>query len=542
MNTFIIVVVLVLSITIAIYFGTEESLETAITTFLNEIGERGDALTLLISKGRRYPSRMHLLERILQEKEVPKTTGLTAVHFAAIHKEHSVLDSLLKHGKFQRDAKVVSGRLAGATPLHFALSSCMQQKIAVSRDLLRGGLMELDAFNLHEGMTMSPSLQALYTAPGSTAGKPVSMSVVGDAVNHWNNELILRSDLLSEVSISSTEASLQRTPAHFSALCENIELLNIIKERASTKSVLAKQDKLGQTVAHYLAAKGNPAYKAFDYDKKDILGRSASDVFLAPPTQRSSVKESTIQVGGGWSLGNANISVTNNCDIDVVQGELSPDRFFGDYLSLGRPVLMKGAASSWGLKKRWTRDSILKKYSKFEVEVGAIPYSSLFGMESKRVTLGEFIKKNMSEPSGSKNYVFHTFGDPDDGLTASVPHPPKFLKGIPSSLLRSSPGEPQFKGQFYLGTRGTGAPEHIHSDAWNALMYGAKSWWLAPPQKSQFSTTVPPGDYKPRDGLFYCQQAEGDILFVPSDWGHSTRNDDTTVGVAVEFRFARSFL
>ena len=35
--------------------------------------------------------------------------------------------------------------------------------------------------------------------------------------------------------------------------------------------------------------------------------------------------------------------------------------------------------------------------------------------------------------------------------------------------------------QWAIGGAGTGAPVHYHNTAWNALVYGAKLWYIYPP-------------------------------------------------------------
>lgn len=34
----------------------------------------------------------------------------------------------------------------------------------------------------------------------------------------------------------------------------------------------------------------------------------------------------------------------------------------------------------------------------------------------------------------------------------------------------------QLHAQFFLGPAGTGAPMHVHKNAWNAVAHGAKQW------------------------------------------------------------------
>lgn len=118
---------------------------------------------------------------------------------------------------------------------------------------------------------------------------------------------------------------------------------------------------------------------------------------------------------------------------------------------------------------------------------------------------------------------------------------------------------PPPKAQFYLGPPGSGAPVHIHKDAWNAMMYGHKTWFLMPPAHSIYST-VPiaewivaelnddgdaskHGSQHPswRSHMRVCEQHAGDVMYVPHGWGHGVLNMENSIGVAVEFSAATAY-
>ena len=93
--------------------------------------------------------------------------------------------------------------------------------------------------------------------------------------------------------------------------------------------------------------------------------------------------------------------------------------------------------------------------------------------------------------------------------------------------------------QFYLGCAGSGAPNHFHSAAGNLLVYGRKAWYLQPPGAAAYSI-IPAREYLRRyaeeaDVLgLRCVQEAGDLLYVPSNWGHTTLNLRASVGFAQE--------
>jgi hypothetical protein len=97
--------------------------------------------------------------------------------------------------------------------------------------------------------------------------------------------------------------------------------------------------------------------------------------------------------------------------------------------------------------------------------------------------------------------------------------------------------------QFYLGGPGSGSPFHFHKDAFNALMYGKKRWFLLPPSLALYST-IPVSSWAANTqldgpgaptGLKMCTQLAGDVMYVPHGWAHAVLNLETSVGVAVEF-------
>jgi hypothetical protein len=153
---------------------------------------------------------------------------------------------------------------------------------------------------------------------------------------------------------------------------------------------------------------------------------------------------------------------------------------------------------------------------------------------------------------------------------------------------------------LFMGPQGSGTSMHYHKDAWNALLFGRKLWVLTPPPHSAFrrhelaadsfggvagassDETGVPGDagggadseganagwlrqYNARrrrrhlegeppqgdDGagsrseggqaghaspLMFCEQQQGEVLFVPRGWGHATLNLRESIGVANFFQ------
>lgn len=106
---------------------------------------------------------------------------------------------------------------------------------------------------------------------------------------------------------------------------------------------------------------------------------------------------------------------------------------------------------------------------------------------------------------------------------------------------------------FFLGPPLSGAPMHYHSYAFNHLLYGRKKWTLLRNADVFYSNTPAietvyrqiqankegkGGEQHTNiiaaDNEFHCVQEEGDLIFVPEGYAHSTLNLEDGVGYAVE--------
>ena len=96
--------------------------------------------------------------------------------------------------------------------------------------------------------------------------------------------------------------------------------------------------------------------------------------------------------------------------------------------------------------------------------------------------------------------------------------------------------------QWAIGPKGSGAPVHYHNAAWNALVYGAKKWFLYTPHNNIMSNKqifqFVEEDVKSLEleGATYrtCVQTAGDVIIVPDSWAHGVLNIQDSVAVATE--------
>ena len=116
---------------------------------------------------------------------------------------------------------------------------------------------------------------------------------------------------------------------------------------------------------------------------------------------------------------------------------------------------------------------------------------------------------------------------------------------------------------FYVGPEGSGVNFHQHTNAWNALFFGRKRWFLFPPYAIFGPTALPMREtrtpdlntatplltrnaswsveewyrtFHPQlaDAAVECVQEAGELLYVPTNWYHGILNLAPSVGIAVE--------
>lgn len=126
------------------------------------------------------------------------------------------------------------------------------------------------------------------------------------------------------------------------------------------------------------------------------------------------------------------------CDVAAVEGGLDPADFAADYLHVGRPLLLRGAAAGWAFRRQWRRDALLAdpRRSRVGVVVGAIPNAGLFGLAERRTDVSGFAAEMEAAARGGGPNAGEspTEGDADAGnppaspsSSASPPPPPPYV-------------------------------------------------------------------------------------------------------------------
>lgn len=289
---------------------------------------------------------------------------------------------------------------------------------------------------------------------------------------------------------------------------------------------------------------------------------------------------------GGWdpsSLPSNLIGDTSMCDIEENwDGIPTATEFFMKYVRLGKPVIFRGAALGSRIRDAFQKESFLTRYGSQRTSASAIPYANSFGFSTEALSLTEaansksmYIRSNNHE-DGSINgttvdnsqymemneapqYVFTVSSNQFKSMLDKDAPAPSFLQfKSGSAFAELDLSEGSVAVQFYLGPAGSGAPVHFHGHAVNTLAYGEKKWFLFAPANAFYSTapafdfvtkdpranihstqtkstTSTNADPKPQPLAMHCTQHAGDMIYVPTLWGHATINVKQSIGVAHEF-------
>ena len=255
---------------------------------------------------------------------------------------------------------------------------------------------------------------------------------------------------------------------------------------------------------------------------------------------------------GGW-LGSGSVlpsPLTNErCDIDVMA---TPNitSFIFDYLSLGRPVLVRNASNSHVMREFYQRYQRVK----MEAEHGSVQLRRLHsahwegreGRSDGRVSVKAFLAamrdvfqehKDVGRAESIKppDYVFERLADDSPFLA-------RF--DLPSILSPNHTHILPTHTYLYLGPSLAGENIYLHKNSWSLLLYGLRRMFLLPPAKAFYSKQLIWDWWKDYHGrnpdVLECVQYPGDLVFVPDMWAVGTINLRESVGLKSEFVYGSS--
>ncbi len=270
-------------------------------------------------------------------------------------------------------------------------------------------------------------------------------------------------------------------------------------------------------------------------------------------------------VTGGWDTTQISFRADEHvrvgqCDIEVRYDMPSEYEFYNNYVYQSKPVLLRGAALGTKIRQIFQKDAFIKRYRNDSAPISSIPYASSFGYKGDKTNIDNLVDYGVGN-SGIGDTVSEAERVVSAGKEYDV-YDPLYIFYETNSRLRLDVELPSCWGknrisdlayQLYMGPKGSGAPAHYHGHAMNTLAYGKKHWLLYRPVDTFYTTAtyssyrkfILNGTYKSDDNnLLYnlkdekvtvqCTQEAGDVLYVPSLWGHGTINIQQSVGVAIE--------
>ncbi|XP_046558342.1 LOW QUALITY PROTEIN: F-box protein At5g06550-like [Haliotis rubra] len=219
--------------------------------------------------------------------------------------------------------------------------------------------------------------------------------------------------------------------------------------------------------------------------------------------------------------------------------EITEERFDKEY-RLKKPVLLKfrNGAKDWTDPEKWTLKSLKSTYGQWMLYSGSsLEVVRRGGNGYLGSSFEEYVDGMMAEGQDDKKeppYVFDRsfYNDTDLSDTLNLPSFLSVDNNLEDSL-------------FFLGSTGTGISFHNHADAWNAVIFGCKRWFLYNIDQN------PPGGVSPGYGQLdwyhnlypnltkkekptECIQEPGEILYLPEGVYHGTINIGDTIAIGIQ--------
>ena len=252
---------------------------------------------------------------------------------------------------------------------------------------------------------------------------------------------------------------------------------------------------------------------------------------------------------------------TDSCGLPrIAAAEFTAERFEAEFRHRS-PVVIEGLARAegWPAFTRWQKQELLDRVGNRLVHVrddtadDRIKQKNGYG-GSKRITFRKYITQAFElRPSapgtplrklGEVNYAIDQNFLAEGGRELMEDfHAPAAL----ASLTKGVPLAEQQAPFMFTGARGSGVGFHRHGEAWNAVVFGRKRWFLFKPEYRSPLLGVDPE--LSLDGLgwfrgFYrqvldgtavapveCVTGPGDVIYIPASWHHATVNIQDTIGV-----------
>eukprot|EP00168_Porphyra_purpurea_P010368 TRINITY_DN2553_c0_g1_i1.p1 TRINITY_DN2553_c0_g1~~TRINITY_DN2553_c0_g1_i1.p1 ORF type:complete len:178 (+),score=64.24 TRINITY_DN2553_c0_g1_i1:282-815(+) len=153
-----------------------------------------------------------------------------------------------------------------------------------------------------------------------------------------------------------------------------------------------------------------------------------------------------------------------------------------------RHVLDGGQAAIDG----WTADAFVAAHGRRGGYRRAVPYAAAFGLASTKMRLADYYATYVKGAAGGAagagaggDLPLYVFEQSRAAAAAGYAALTRLVTtAFPCPGLIAHPREVGGDSvHFFLGRAGSGAPAHIHADAVNAVLAGAKRWYISPPRR-----------------------------------------------------------
>lgn len=416
------------------------------------------------------------------------------------------------------------------TPLHVAVSTS-SEVLALSKKLLNGHDPGRELWDWLDQLGSNTAIIRKEAAAGEVEATSLRVPITA-----WTCQFVLA--LLAAEAAPSARDQLGRTPLHVASFVGNQCAINALLNATDDSAELADAVDSAGNSATDLALVNSFAGTARLLRERWGTKVTRNTKAIVASLNRT-IPQSDVEVdddAGGWGAGGIPQATSDTKTIDTIS-VLDRKQFVSSYLIPRQPVLFRGGCANWTtFRKMLAKDRFIELFGDRTLPVSTIPYGSQYssdatGIKTGRRRLRAFVEEDMTITRADHKplYVFE-----QQSLQTVLPE-------VSAVVPRSLPwlvGATMSAPQFYVGGNGSGAPPHFHGDAWNALAWGSKRWFLFPPHEARFSRVAISDWVASRPtppAPFEVLQQSGDILYVPKGWAHGVLNLSPSVGVACEF-------
>lgn len=217
---------------------------------------------------------------------------------------------------------------------------------------------------------------------------------------------------------------------------------------------------------------------------------------------------------------------------------LSAREFHDQYLSLCKPVLLRGLADSSQALHDWNPQFFAQRYGNMTVEITHRDETR------ERVPLRSYLERVESGDLHAGYLRDWKIAHIDPALFAHIPD----LGHFATDLLEHHESTRGYLKEIFIGPAGSSTFMHVdvwQSHSWMLLVTGAKRWIMCPPGEIQRA-----GITRGKDTVAFQKAVSenlgrldhlefdlqrGDVIYVPSGWWHQVKNLEVSIAVTYNF-------